>query len=118
MSAALVVFIVGVVAIVGAAVLLIVRPGWKNGNTVQANVVPFAARQAHAPPNKSSEYGRQLHTSRATQEGLQIGRAQLHITDIRTIGIEVATVHPLPARHDGASHSGVKQHRGVQCPPR
>lgn len=44
-SAALVVFIIGVVAIVGAAVLLIVRPGLnKSDGTVQADVIPFAAR--------------------------------------------------------------------------
>jgi hypothetical protein len=45
LSAALVVFIIGVLAIVGAAVLLSVRPGMKNTDgTVQANVIPFAAR--------------------------------------------------------------------------
>ena len=43
-AAALTVFIIGVIAIVGAAVLLIVRPGAKDGTTVQADVVPFAAR--------------------------------------------------------------------------
>ena len=44
-SAALVVFIVGVVLIAGAAVLLIVRPGMnKSDSTVQADVIPFAAR--------------------------------------------------------------------------
>jgi len=44
-SAALVVFIIGVVLIAGAAVLLIVRPGMKDsGSTVQADVIPFAAR--------------------------------------------------------------------------
>src|SRR5512143_567457 len=44
-GAALAVFIIGVIAIVGAAVLLVVRPGLKKSdNTVSANVVPFAAR--------------------------------------------------------------------------
>ena len=44
-SSALVVFVIGVVAIIGAAVLLIVRPGQKKGDsTVQADVLPFAAR--------------------------------------------------------------------------
>jgi uncharacterized protein DUF6600 len=44
-STALVVFIIGVVAIAGAAVLLIVRPGLKTSDsTVQADVIPFAAR--------------------------------------------------------------------------
>ncbi|PYP89186.1 MAG: hypothetical protein DMF61_04260 [Blastocatellia bacterium AA13] len=45
MSAALAVFIVGVLAIVAAVVLLIVRPGMNNnGSTVQASTIPFAAR--------------------------------------------------------------------------
>src|ERR1041384_532650 len=64
-AAALTVFIIGVIAIVGAAVLLIVRPGAKDGTTVQADVVPFAARldkldgdigiarQTNSPPDAS-----------------------------------------------------------------
>lgn len=44
-SAALIVFIIGVALIAGAAVLLIVRPGMKKSDsTVQADVIPFAAR--------------------------------------------------------------------------
>lgn len=44
-GAALAVFIVGILAIAAAGVLLIVRPGMnKSDNTVQASVIPFAAR--------------------------------------------------------------------------
>lgn len=44
-GAALAVFIVGILAIAAAGVLLIVRPGMNKGdNTVQASVIPFAAR--------------------------------------------------------------------------
>jgi hypothetical protein len=45
-SAALAVFVIGVIAIIGAATLLIVRPGLNksDNNTVQADTVPFAAR--------------------------------------------------------------------------
>lgn len=44
-GAALAVFIIGILAIAAAGVLLIVRPGMnKSDNTVQASVIPFAAR--------------------------------------------------------------------------
>src|SRR6185369_1278820 len=44
-GAAIAVFIVGILAIAAAGVLLIVRPGLnKSDNTVQASVIPFAAR--------------------------------------------------------------------------
>ena len=44
-SAALAMFIIGVIAIAGAAALLIFRPSLKkNDGTVQASAIPFAAR--------------------------------------------------------------------------